>query len=190
MNPFTEYTPPALLNDLSYNTTPILNATDIPYIHILVSRIASASPLADKRFATLSTTPIHDEPFASLRLEELSEAVRRELAPEVAFLTSLGLAFQQDGKLYISARAAPLYGTNGIYAAFSAATTPSTKFSAMEPYTQLLLTYVLPGLYWRAYHARQGLPSHTGLALRLDEQMSEISAKWDEIHREMGEIYI
>jgi hypothetical protein len=190
MNPFIEHTPPALLGDLSYNTTPTLTLTDIPYIHILVSRAATTTPIADKQFATLDTTPIDDESFAVLRLEELSDKVRKELAPEVAFLTSLGLAFQQNGHLYISVRAAPLYGPTGIYAAFGAAKTTVESFSAMKPYTQLLLTYILPGLYWRSYHARQGLPEGTGLARSLDQQMSEISAKWEEIRGEMGDVYV
>jgi hypothetical protein len=190
MNPFIEHTPPALLGDLSFNTTPTLAVTDIPYIHVLVARSTSTSPIADKQFATLSTAPIEEELFAKLRLEELSDKVRKELTPEVDFLTSLGLAFQRDGQLYISARAGPLYGPTGIYAAFGAAKTKVESFAALEPYTLLLLTYVLPGLYWRSYHARQGLPSHTGLALSLEHQMSDISAKWDEIHSEMGDVYV
>ena len=183
MNIFNNHEPPSLLKTLVYDATPVITADTPPYFHIRSEREFKTSPIYHEPFPGIST-PIKDARFARIQVVALGADVLAALQHEKQFLMSIGLAYQDGDTLYISAYAEPLYRTGGVFDRYATAATPTERFSALKPYMELLLYYILPGLYWRSYYAYTGLSHNTGIAHTLQRQMAEIADTWNTVNAE------
>ena len=164
-----------MFETLSYTVKPRITVKDIPYFHVRSAREYPSAPINHPPFTAVKETVITEESFAQTEPSALTDADKRE----IAFLKSLGLAFEQEGHVYISHRVEPLYhSTDGVFTRYNQAVTPAEKTTALAPYTTLLLSYILPGLYWRSYYALVGLSDNIGISARLKQQMADISEEW------------
>jgi hypothetical protein len=88
---------------------------------------------------------------------------------ELTFLTTLGFAYERDGKYYIHPLAEVLYGPTAYFS-------DPTQSAAATDLMKVMLHYVLPGLYWRLHYARHELPANIELAHRMDATLRDIAA--------------
>jgi hypothetical protein len=183
MNIFNNHEPPSLLKTLIYSATPTITVETPPYFHIRSEREFKQNPLYHEPFKN-TTSSITDARFAELRLNNFDPTVLASLEAEKQFLISIGIAYQTGDTLYISEHAELLYKPGGVFDRYTTAATPDEKFSALKPYTELLIYYILPGLYWRSYYAYIGLSHKTGIAHTLQQQMTGIAETWASIKNE------
>lgn len=159
-----------------------LTPHDLPYYFV---RVAADRPLQDQVFEPDPYVP-HTERSWKL----IPTRVYKDTNPlwrELEFLEGLGLAMEipnsrgANGSVQyaISPIASIFYGgapNEGIFINVG-----NNREEKARRYINLLLTYVLPGMYWRNYYATHGLSPHIHLTEHLGREMLEISALWDDL---------
>jgi hypothetical protein len=118
---------------------------------------------------------------------------------ELRFLEKLGLAMMVPGSetptsgasYYVSSLAIETLYARG---AAGAAGTGEGVFINVNvnrsvkarAFIKLLLTYVLPGMFWRNYYATNGLAPDLHLTSHLGREMLEIQETWDRLAAKFG----
>jgi hypothetical protein len=163
-----------------------LTPHDSPYFFM---RIDGTQRLRDQNFG--------DNPYSNQRVEGWYEvnvdgtADSRALHEELKFLTGFGLAMVIPNTLRPSG--AVKYAMNSLamrelYAREGGVFIDITgdREAKARRFVNLLLTYVLPGMFWRNYYATDGLSPAIHLSTHLGQEMLEIAELWDRLVAKFG----
>jgi hypothetical protein len=114
----------------------------------------------------------------------------RRLREELQFLVGLGLATvipgtalaaDGAGEYALSPRIDELYADDGVFVNVN-----DERERKSQNFINLLVRYVLPGMFWRNYYVTHGLASDLHLTLHLGEEMLEIGNLWDHLAGNYG----
>lgn len=178
VNLFTQKPYPREFADLSYNTTIPLTSVDLPYFCVLSFRGALPSiPLADGEATVEMDTfaDISDGGWAVIDVSGSKTKLR-----EFEFLERMALGIQLGDTYYVSKFAYVLYdGTDGLFENYDSTSRAENKKAWVSPLMKIILTYILPGLWWEAFYARQYLYEETGEVTLLNAKMLEIEKEYE-----------
>lgn len=187
-NFFTQNDVPRELQGLVYNQKLTLTSLDVPYFAVRSFDERRAAPIMtgggfENPFKELSDI----DGFAMIDLSEHSDKDRALVMDELQFIEALGLVTHRGDKYYIHSFAYLFYDEDhGLFApgAYLQDMEPNKKKEVFGALMRLMLTYVLPGRYWRAFYARQALPATIALASLLDDEMRGIEETWQQVNAE------
>lgn len=166
----------------------MLTPTDPPYYFV---RIDPTRALRDQEFAG---GPYIDFEVSNWR--QITVSSPGPLLDELRFLESLGLAMMAPrsetptgGMVYYIS---PL-AISTLYAAGAAGTSEGVFINVnvgrdvkARAFIELLLTYVLPGMFWRNYYVTNGLAPDLHLTAHLGREMLEIQDTWNHLAAKFG----
>jgi hypothetical protein len=185
INMFRKKPYPPEFADLSYNTTIPLTSVDLPYFCVLSFRgLMPEIPLADDEVAAEMDTfaDISDGGWAIIDVSGSDSKLQ-----EFEFLEDMALGIQLEDVYYVSKFAYLLYdASDGLFTNYDSTDTAEEKKAWITPLMRLFLTYILPGLWWETFYARQYLPDSVGETTRLNAKMLEIEGELKEIDAEFG----
>jgi hypothetical protein len=185
INLFTQKPYPPEFADLSYNTTIPLTSVDLPYFCILSFRgLLPSIPLADDEI-TVDMDTFADISDGGWAVVDVSGSKIK--TQEFEFLERMALGIQVGDDYYVSKFAYLLYDvSDGLFSNFDSTDTAEEKKAWLTPLMRLILTYLLPGLWWETFYARQYLPDSIGETTRLNANMLEIERELKEIDTIFG----
>ncbi len=176
-----------------------------PILNILRTGTAMASPLditsADPPYFFLkiqSEIALRDQKIdsASVSITDWHNvSVGGEESPldELRFLESLGLAMLRPGSLTSTGEMSYVISPLAISTLYDGSESKGVFINVNEnrekksrAFIKLLLTYVLPGMFWRNYHVTNGLASDLHLTSHLGHEMLEIAELWDRLAAKFG----
>ena len=114
--------------------------------------------------------PISDEGWSKVDITDPAE---------FRFLTKLGLTAEKEDGAYVHHLAYLLYSPDGLFANYDGDDAPAERKERLASFMQLLLSYTLPGQWWRLKQQQQKSRS-------IDRELSEIQRYWAEIASEYG----
>jgi len=187
-NFFTQKDVPRELQLLVYEQPLTLTSLDVPYFAVRSFDERRSAPIMTGGGFTDPFKELTDiSGFAVVDLSGYSDKDRALVMDELHFGEALGLVTHRGDRYYIHPFAYLLYDQeHGLFApgAYLQDMEPDTKKNVFGALMRLMLTYVLPGRYWRAFYARQALPATIALAALLDEEMRGIEETWQQINAE------
>lgn len=155
----------------------VLTPYDPPYFFV---RIDGQRRLRDQVFAS--------GPFAEQRVEGWRQisVESQDIRDELEFLRGIGLAMSipySSGAYAVSPVAIrQLYDeTDGMFINII-----ENREHKSRQFIKLLITYVLPGMFWRNYYVTEGLAPSLHLTTQLGEEMLEIGELWDRLVATVG----
>lgn len=187
-NFFTQQDVPSELQDLVYDKKLTLTSIDVPYFAVRSFNERRSAPIMtgggfEDPFKELTDI----EGFAMIDLSGYSDKDRALVMGELQFIEALGLVTHRGDKYYIHPFAYLFYDSDdGLFApgAYLQDMEPDKKKEVFGALMRLMLTYVLPGRYWRAFYARHALPGAIALASLLDDEMRSIEETWQQVNAE------
>jgi hypothetical protein len=160
-----------------------LTPHDAPYFFV---RVDPKKRLRDQVFSP--------DPFAPTQITWglVSERVPVEgaLRDEIEFLEGIGLAMlvpnstepDRSQQYAVSPRIEKLYAPDdGVFMDVN-----ENRKAKAHTFFNLLIHYVLPGMYWRNYYVTDGLAPHLHLTEKLGQEMLEIGELWDRLVAKFG----
>ena len=173
INLFTQKPYPPEFADLSYNTTIPLTSVDLPYFCVLSFRgLLPSIPLADDE-STVEMDTFTDISDGGWAVIDVSGS--KSKTQEFEFLERLALGIQLEDTYYVSKFAYILYDvSDGLFPNFDSTDTATEKKAWITPLMRLVQAYILPGLWWESYYARQYLYEGIGEVTQLNAEMLEI----------------
>lgn len=187
-NFFTQKDVPSELTDLDYSETLTLTSLDVPYFAIRSFDERRAAPImTGGGFADPFKELTDVEGLAVVDLSGYSDQDRALVMDELNFMNALGLVTSRGDKYYIHSFAHLFYDAeDGLFVpgAYVQDMEPRAKKDVFGTMMRLMLTYVLPGRYWRAFYARQALPGTIALANLLDDELRGIEEAWQQVNAE------
>ena len=167
----THISPAALvaMRDASATLAPLeLTPYDAPYYFVRIDRTRG---LRDQ---------VITNPYATQRVTEWRQVpVDSDTREELEFLESMGLAMPLSQSLYAVSPLAveTLYDAEeGVFV-----NADQNREQKSRRFVELLLTYVLPGMYWRNYYVTKGLARNLHLVAELQREMIEVTESWDRL---------
>jgi hypothetical protein len=98
---------------------------------------------------------------------------------EFEFLERMALGIQLGDAYYVSKFAYVLYdATDGLFENYDSTSSAENKKAWISPLMKVILTYLLPGLWWETFYARQYLYEGTGEDTLLNAKLLEIEKEY------------
>ena len=183
----------ALRDNKTRQTTPLsLTPYDAPYFF---SRIDESRALRDQQFPggpfITKSLPV----WHNIHVD--GTPASQSLREELEFLEKIGLAMARPATATATGAIDYAVMPNAIYELYRAddprapgdgifINVNTNREIKARKFVKLLLTYVLPGMFWRNYYVTNGLSSDLHLTSKLGADMLEIGELWDRLAAKFG----